>query len=320
MIIIKIDVYLPPNTCAMKQKLIILTAILFLSVNVFSQKTGETKVLRPTKFRQEVSIVVSNKSRIYYQLSPERESLVFVQGPGKLRVLTRAQFLPGFGRTLSYGINYSLNGGEITTLKVKSTERSAQVSFADNQPGIPGQLHQFEILIPRGDNTISFWLTDNKAPVCVRYLFNPVKEKKKEWIPFAPIQSMEVVDLVSHESVVTYYRFSNEQPLRINVIGPTQLRVFTRVEFSYQMRGSVNYRLQVLNNGKVINTYQMNNKRSDVATYKNNSELVPGKASEFVIDVPAGNQTYEILPLDKDKNSILARTMIIKKDVRNSSQ
>ncbi len=293
--------------------------VLLFPFYVFSQKTGETKVLKPTRFRQEAPIVISNKIRMYYQLSSEKESLIFAQGPGKLRLLTRAHFLPGQERKVSFGINYSLNGGEIQSLKVTSTERSAQASFTELK-GIPGQLQTFEIILPRGDNTISFKLSESKTGVVVRYLFNPLKEKKKEWITFTPVQSIDIVDLYSNESVVTYYRFSGEQPLKVEVIGPTQLRIFTRIEFTHQMRGTVNYRLQVVNNGKVINTYQMSNKRSEVAAYKNSSELVPGKASEFVIDVPAGKQTYEIFLLDKDKKTILGRTMILKKDVKNASR
>lgn len=301
----------------MKHVSIFLTITLFISINVLSQNTG-TQALKPTKFRQETSITVDSKSRMYYFLSPEKESMVYVQGPGKLRLLTRAQFATGQARTAGYEITYSLNGGELKTLRVKSVERSAQARFQDTQLGIPGQLHEFEIIIPRGDNTIVIKQTDNSIPVVVRYLFNATREKKQEWIEFSPKTGFEVIDLVSHESIVSYYRFTAEKPLKIEIIGPTQLRVFTRAEFTHQMRGSITYRLKVLNNDKLINTYQMNCKRSDVATYKNNGILVPGKANEFVIDVPAGKQIYEIIPLDKDKSSILGRLMIIKKDVKNT--
>jgi hypothetical protein len=84
------------------------------------------------------------------------------------------------------------------------------------------------------------------------------------------------------------------------------------------MRGKINYRLQLKNQGKVINTFQLSSRRSEVANYKSEKDLVPGKASEFVIDVPAGKQSYEIVPLDKDKATILGRMMIVKKDVKKT--
>jgi hypothetical protein len=304
----------------MKKTCLIFSFLFVFSICISGQKTGETKVLKPTKFKQEVTVIVENKSRVYNALNSEKNSLVFVQGPGKLRLLTRAQFAEGQKRTIGYEIIYSMNGGETQSLKVKSIERSALAKFQDNSLGTPGQLHQFEIIIPRGDNTIEFKLAENSNPVIVRFLYNAIKEKKKEWISYTPSQSAEIVDLISNESIVSYHRFSGEKPLKIELTGPTQLRVFTRLEFHHQMRGTVQCRLQVVNNGKVINTYLMNNKRSDVSAYKIPGELVPGKANEFVIDVPAGNQTYEIIPLDKDKKTILGRLMILKKDVRNSTQ
>jgi hypothetical protein len=66
---------------------------------------------------------------------------------------------------------------------------------------------------------------------------------------------------------------------------------------------------------KVVNTYQLSSERSETAVYKENKELVPGKACEFVIIVPKGKHTYVISPLDEDKNTVLGRLLIPKKDV-----
>jgi hypothetical protein len=52
-----------------------------------------------------------------------------------------------------------------------------------------------------------------------------------------------------------------------------------------------------------------------VAVYKDVKDLIPGTACEFVIYVPKGKHTYELLPLDKDKGSLLGRLLLPKKDV-----
>ncbi len=149
-----------------------------------------------------------------------------------------------------------------------------------------------------------------------RYFFHPTRNKKQEWISYSPLQPSQPVHLISSESTVNYYRFSTDEPLRVKVNGPTVLRVLTRVENHYQMKGRIKYRMQVKENNQVINTYQLNSKRSEITTYKNNAELIPGKAREFVINVPSGNHTYEILPLDKDKSTILGRLLLPKNDVK----
>ena len=82
------------------------------------------------------------------------------------------------------------------------------------------------------------------------------------------------------------------------------------------MKGRINYRVQVKENDVIRNTYQLSSRRSEIAIYNDNNELIPGKASEFVIDVPKGRHTYEIVPLDKDKNTLLGRFLLPKKDVK----
>ncbi len=63
---------------------------------------------------------------------------------------------------------------------------------------------------------------------------------------------------------------SSKKPLKIKITGPTTLRVFNRVENHYQMKGRIDYRLQVKEDGKVKNTYQLSSVRSDVTVYKKN--------------------------------------------------
>ena len=126
----------------------------------------------------------------------------------------------------------------------------------------------------------------------------------------------EPVDLVTHENVVHYYRFSQKKPLKIRINGPTTMRVLTRFENHYDMKGRIDYRVQVKEDGKVIHTYLLSSVYSEVTNYKKNGRLVPGKAREFYIRVPSGRHNYTIVPLDKDKNTILARVLIPKKDVK----
>ncbi len=94
------------------------------------------------------------------------------------------------------------------------------------------------------------------------------------------------------------------------------MRVLTRIENHYQMKGRIHYRVQVKENNNIISTYQLSSQRSEIAVYKYDNELIPGKACEFVIDIPKGRHIYEISPLDRDKNSLLGRCLLPKKDVK----
>jgi hypothetical protein len=173
-------------------------------------------------------------------------------------------------------------------------------------------------VLGRGHHTIEFLLGGKKHAVAARYKFTKRKNKKQEWITYSPLQPSEPVDLIAREQSVHYYRFSMGKPLRIEINGPTQLRVLTRIENHFNMKGRIHYRVQVKEKGDILNTYQLSSRHSEIAVYKNDKTLIPGKACEFVINVPRGRHSYEILPLDKDKTTLLGRCLIPKKDVKLS--
>ncbi|MCF8365827.1 MAG: hypothetical protein K9H16_08600 [Bacteroidales bacterium] len=303
----------------MKTKItILLTLTLFVSSLAFAQKKSANKYLKPANFQEKIMISSENKARSYYALSTEKASIVSLRGPGILRIISRCAFTPSDKGKLDYEIVYTIDGGELQVEKFKGVSPTTKATFLEQSMGVPGALKDIEIELGRGEHTIQLFAKDSQPKLAVRYVFSPGKEKKKKWIAFSPVQPIEPVDLITRESIVNYSRFSMEKPLKIDVIGPTQVRVLTRVENHYNMRGRIQYRVQVKENDKVINTFSLSSKRSEVTFYSNDKKLLPGTACEFVIDVPKGKHTYEIMPLDKDKSTILGRFLIPEKDVKLS--
>jgi hypothetical protein len=300
----------------MKRTLIILLSIFLTSSALLAQTATESRPLKPTGFQKKIATIVSGKSRSYYALSHAEPSVIIVEGPGTLVVNTRAQFNPGETGLKKYVVLYTIDGDGQKSEAATGVEASAQAIYEDEKLGVPGELKTFEIELLRGNHSIEFKLQDITCNVAARYVFTPAKIKKQEWMAFSPMLPSQPVDLISRESTTGYYRFSREKPLKVEIIGPTELRVMTRTENHFQMKGGINYRVQVKENGTVINTYQLHSKVSDVAVYKDEKDLVPGTACEFVIYVPKGNHIYEILPLDQDKGSLLGRLLIPVKDIK----
>jgi hypothetical protein len=276
----------------------------------------KTKVLKPKNVESKISVVISGKNRTYYPLLVKGPTVVSAKGPGTLKIITRAQFDLQTPKSLDYSIFYGINVDKKTKIDFNNTKRDGNATFKDESSGFPGTSESIVIELNRGDNTIELWYQSEKHKIIGRFLFKEIKEKKISWISLSPSFPNEPVSLVTNEEVVTYYRFSLKKPLKIKITGPTTLRVFNRVENHYQMKGRIDYRLQVKENGKVKNTYQLNSVRSDVTVYKKSSGRTAGKAKEIVITVPGGTHVYEILPLDKDKDSILGKILFPKKDVK----
>jgi hypothetical protein len=260
--------------------LVLLLAIALIAPAVMAQSASKSKYIKPTGFQKKVTTVVKGKSRNYYSLSATEPSLISFSGPGKLRVVTRARFVPGQVEKLAYEIVYNIDGAGPKSIKMSNVSKSTSATYLNGALGFPGELKDFELTLGRGNHSINFTLKDGKTPVAVQYIFTPTKAKKMDWVEFSPLRPSEPVEINSKETATTYFRTSEEKPVKIEVIGPTELRVLTRVEYHFQMRGRVNYRVQVKENGKVINTYQLTTQLSEVAEYKDDKNLVPGKACD----------------------------------------
>lgn len=298
-------------------RLLVLTLISMIVCfgSVQAQSKYKSRYIKPAIYSKKLQTDVSGKKRTYYDLSYEKPTVINVKGPGKLRILTRVQFANNQTGTLDYDLFYQINGGEAKAVKFTDVEPSKQVKFAENKLGIPGIMQDFVIELDRGYHNIIIKQRKSTAKVYARFNFTPTKPKNRNWIAYSAVQPSELVDLVTRETISTYNRFSMESPLKIEVNGPTQLRILSRIENHYNMKGTINYRLQVKEKGKVINTYQLSSKHSEITVYKDDKELIPGIAREFVINVPKGTHMYEIYPLDKDKSTILGRCLIPKKDI-----
>jgi hypothetical protein len=300
----------------MNKTTILIFTLLFFNCSLFSQTTSASRTVKPTGFVKKIVTVSAGKNRSYYSISNAEGSMINVQGPGILKVHSRGQFRPGDADQINYTVLYTIDGGIQKSQSIADVERAKNATYADGTLGVPGELKTFEIELSRGVHTIELKIKDNTHDVAARYIFTPSKIKKQEWMAFSPCLPSEPVDLISKESTTSYYRFSSEKPLKVEIIGPTELRVLTRTENHFRMKGRINYRVQVRENGSVINTYQMNSQVSEVAVYKDVKELIPGTACEFVIYVPKGKHVYELVPLDKDKNTLLGRLLIPVKDVK----
>lgn len=292
-------------------KLLILIVILAFSGFNFSKP----KIIKPTNSRSQFVLIESGKKKIFFEIPQKDPSIISVKGPGKLKVTTRAQFLNDINK-LSYIVYYNIDGNEYVKANFNDVMGSNKIKFEDNKNGNPGLAKDIEIELGPGEHNLNFRRQDDKPLIVARYVFSKIKEKKLKWVMLSPSRPKEPVDLVTHENAVHYYRFSKDKPLKMKINGPSILRVLTRFENHYDMKGTINYRLQLKENGNVIHTYLLNSTFSDVTSYKDNNKLIPGKAKEFYIEVPKGKHTYIITPLDKDKNTILARVLFPKKDVK----
>ncbi|MEM7050262.1 MAG: hypothetical protein AAF604_11420 [Acidobacteriota bacterium] len=262
-----------------------------------------------------VPIFVSGQDRDYVLLSPSKSTLITVKGPGELRLLSRPRFRPTSSEAQGYSLLVRVDGGAEQEVRYDKVERSRTAMFRDGTLGVPGRLQDYFLRLGRGYHNIEVRPATGSPQVFFRHLFKPSKERRRSWVPVTPRGAPELVELVVRETIVPYHRNAAGKPFSLEVIGPTELRIFTRLENTPEMRGRIHYRLQVRRNGQVVNTFQVSSRRSEVTTYRANDELVPGRAAEIAVPVPEGRHRFEIDPLDPNKRSLLARFMLPREDL-----
>lgn len=288
-------------------KLMVLALVLIFAFNLAQAKS---KSVKPVKNKKLAKILIDKKQATYYMLSSSKQTVLSIDGPGELRVLSRALLMEN---RKSYTIYYEIDGTESGKITVNNASSDSKAIFIDNPIPELSKLNKAKIKIGTGYHTIKLKLDKSSADVIAKFSFNQKKSKKHKWIEFQPTNKCETVSLIVNESPVSYLRFTKSNPMKITINGPTDLKVLTRNENNYEMRGRINYRISVKEDGKVLNTYLISTERSETAVYKDNDKLVPGKAKDFIIKVPKGKHTYEITPLDNEKSTLLGKILIPQK-------
>ncbi len=275
---------------------------------------GATPGLASGDPAQGVPIFVSGIDRSYTRLDADSPTTTTVRGPGELRVVSRARFAP-HDDVLRYGLHIRIDGGAPQTVIYEQVERSRRALFRDGTLGVPGRLMSHRIELTRGYHNIEITPGTDGPEVFHRVLFEPRRARQRRWVAITPRSSAHAVDLVVREELVTYFRNPAGGAFDLEVIGPTELRIFTRTENAPTMRGRIHYRLQVRTDGAITNTFQLSSRRSHVATYHTDDSLLPGRAVEIVIPIAAGRHQISIHPLDPDKSTFLARFFLPREDL-----
>ncbi len=293
--------------------------VLFFSILIFGD-LEDKKVIKPDNASNPITTIVAGKNRTYYSLSSKNATVISVKGAGEFKIITRARFTNSDPNEINYFISYRVDGGKKNKVEFNGIKRSLKAIYKNQSLGIPGDEGIISFNLGAGEHNIKVWLESSDPKVAARFTFTPKKIKKKSWVSLTPTSKNEPVNLISNEDEILYYRFTDEKAVKLNITGPTKLKFLVRVENDYSMKGRTDYRLQIKEDSKIKNTYQLSSVHSQTTRYLHDNSKIPGKANEIVIDVPKGKHTYQLSLLDKNKCTVLCRILFPKKDIKNESK
>ena len=290
-----------------------LVKIVFIIFSLQVIAFPKTKVVVPKNSNSSVTINISGKKLKYFNISSEAATILAIRGPGKLKVITREHLNTKNKKPLNYLLYYRINGGNKIKVEFNNINADKNAFIDIGSEGYASVGENIIVELSRGENTVEIWSGSENPKIYIRSLFTEIREKKIDWVRLSPMYPNDPVSLVTNEDVLSYFRYSSGNSLKIKITGPTVLRILNRVEFDYKMKGKLSYRIEVKEDKKIKNTYMLCSDRSDVTRYKKNGKMIPGKANEIVINVPSGTHKYELVPLDS--YTFLAKILFPRKDI-----
>ncbi|MEA3287676.1 MAG: hypothetical protein U9Q77_09930 [Candidatus Marinimicrobia bacterium] len=256
-------------------------------------------VIKPEDARQHRDILtVSGNRSSYYIL--KNESLVYkVKGPQRIKIYSRAVLTRKTSKSNSFEFEIQLNGNQ--PLQVRHQQKCTSRVKSPQHPN-----HYFTraakdfISIPAGINEVVIRPRKRSEPVLIRILRDKsISAGKKKRID--PLSEEAPVKLRSGSKLLSYYGLRKDHPLFVTLEGPVILNVTSRLGFAPQMGREEDYRLQILDNGKVVGTYYFSTTRSDVSTVIGQDDVLPGKWRSCNVKLGKGLHEIKLRLLDTQR-------------------
>ncbi len=292
-----------------------LVVVLLLFCFLGNAIAADWKVIQPVN-GDRVKLKVNKKTWSYWELSHETSVKVSVTGPMTLKLYTRAEI-----QKKNKDVLYSfvvLEDGKDRKFLGRGSSRDKSVSMPSDKNVRIAEARSVYLDVPAGAHEYSIELPNQtKTRVFARFYEEQSSSKEEiSYIPFLPRHFKDEVKVVVKEKGYIYYRATNDNPIELEIIGPTRIRGVARLEFDHHMRGNKPFRVQVRENNKIIKTQALAGVISGVATYGETSSKVIGRGENFYIDVPEGKHRIEILLPDTNVE-VLFRFYIPQKDLSN---
>ena len=261
--------------------------------------------INPVAFDRKVELLISGKRREYYELDAGKQIQIAVQGPARLRAVSRA-LLNTPNEKLDYSYIVERKGGKTFTI-VQTAGLSDKALMAGEGTKVVAESRSKTIDVPQGDQVFIFTLPKN-ANHSLIFRFSVETNDFTAGAPvvaMTPTEFTKEIDLVAGEKTVPYYRIGDGNKVSLDIIGPATVKVLSRIEFNESMSGKQKWRIQVAEDGKVKGTYPLSASRSDTIAYQQTSPYVASWAETFFVEVPKGGHHYEFVLPDSQRTALL---------------
>ncbi|KPJ72036.1 hypothetical protein AMJ52_07710 [candidate division TA06 bacterium DG_78] len=240
---------------------------------------GQIKSISPNK-KLDIEIV-TKKTETYTILTSKDPISITVEGPTYLRVYTRIPWPKENTGSEMYKIILQKNEMDEEIITFESDVSNVTKDKTGRQLS---KWRSFYIEVPEGSNTynILHWSSPNDT-----ILLNFRYESPKEWQEIRATDYKSIIEAIEEEKIIKYYELGKEGGVKLEITGPTKLRVITRLDYDTKMLGEQNYTILVNDNGKEAK-HSLRCYKSEIIEYKDRKDIIPSNARNFYINIGSG--------------------------------
>lgn len=285
-----------PVAAALAAELLLSTAALAAAWEAIERLPGQSPV----------TVLVQDKPRIYFRITPQAPLTVPIEGPARLRVVSRLELPPGSKQVVSYTVRVAEGGKE---LDHGSTEASvSDQAFDPERKHAIGKSRRMTVDVPAGRHALT--LSIEGAPALLVRLQQAAPAGGEETtVTLTPIEAPRSVMVQEGEKSIPYSSVMPGRPVKLRLVGPTSLDLICRLDFDATMRGTQAYRLGISDRGKRIRELQFKTTKTTTAVYTDLADRVPSKFDKVRLLMGAGPHeiTIELLAPPQGSAEVHAR-------------
>ncbi|MCK4511221.1 hypothetical protein KAW64_05750 [bacterium] len=270
------------------------------------------KSFRPADYSGKTNIWVEGSERTYYHFTADEPLTFSVEGPTRVKILTRVR-VPNDRETVEYGVSISRDGVHVETVRKEAyaKESAFYVAFNSFRPGV---IRRIYIDVPTGRHGYELSAVGRHS-VDAR-LFESA-ESKPSLVSIAPRDYDSVETLYYRDKELTYYLMTKDAPVVLDVIGPTSVKVNTRLLYDATMLGDQTYIVGIRAPGAPEDLYRIDGEPSETVVMRDRNDVIPGALRYFVLEVPRGAHTYEFRLADTVAGGLAIKFYIPRGDLTN---
>lgn len=257
---------------------------------------------------------VKGKNRGYFKIESGQSATIQARGPGEIKCFVRAVTRAGGPATVGYSVTVTEGNHRLKTVQTETVPSSTKWKDRDE---FATKSRNFTLSIPKGDHQlkITFESKDVKA-AGIRYVFHEASPRPEQQLLQAA-GKRESITLIVKEKPLDYYVADSQSPVEVRVIGPTRLRVVSRLICPSGARDDQHYTLKLDRDAQPLPDKAFVTTKSAVVVCERHPEWILGKSRTFYVDVAAGPHVVVLRPSSGDAPGVALRFSIPKQDVAN---